>query len=258
MKPIVMTRDAKLAILKSFVEKFEKEFSNYEFNLNDTKISFSFEASEVAKDKITILYTQQAYLRMMALVDFYDTEVGWYGLVEKLDDRLYRVYDVKICKQYVTGSKVDTEDEDTLEFFDSLTDDEIEHMHFQAHSHVKMSTSASGTDLQNQADVIRNMGMSGFYIFQIWNKSNDINTYLYDLDNNIFYDKKDVIIEIEDDEDTISDFIASTIDLVQEKKFSGYNGYNSYKPSEKKQEKEPEKQTSYLPGYYPYDERWDY
>ena len=254
MKPIIMTKEAEEKVLKSFFEKFRKQWENFKTNMNDTKFTFSAEIAEPAKEKVTILFSQQAYLRMMMLVDYYDSEVAWYGLVDKIDDKLYRVYDIKICKQYVTGSKVDTEDEDTLEFFNSLTDEEAEHMHFQAHSHVNMSTTASGIDLQNQTDVIRNMGSTGFYIFQIWNKSGDINTYLYDLDNNVFYDKKDVYVEIEDDMKTIGDFLLSTEALVIDKKISPVNQYT--KPKEKKNEKyEP----SYLPGYIPYyNERWDY
>lgn len=252
MKPIVMNKDAEEKVLQSFFEKFRKQWENFKTNMNETKFTFSAEIAEPAKEKVMILFSQQAYLRMQALVEYFDTEVGWYGLVEKLSDREYYVYDVKLCKQYVTGSKVDTDDKDTLEFFESLTDDEAEHMHFQAHSHVNMSTSASGVDLQNQADVIRNMGKSGFYIFQIWNKKGDINTYLYDIDNNVFYDKKDVEIEIEDGELTISDFLAEADTLVCEKKITQFNNYYPEKKKDKKTE-EP----SYLPGYYGYG-GWDY
>lgn len=256
MKPIKISEDTKIKLFQKFVEKFKKELDNFESNVNETKFSFSFSVDDVAKEKVTILFSQSAYLRMQALVDFFDTEVGWYGLVDKISDKLYRVYDVKVCKQYVDGAKVDTEDDDTLEFFNSLTDDEAEHMHFQAHSHVKMGTGASSVDLQNQADVVHNMGKSGYYIFQIWNKNNDINTYLYDLDNNIFYDKKDIIIEVEDDEGTLSDYLASVVDLVQEKKTFPVYEY-------KKGKKDKKNETQYLGGYwdgvnYPNYERWDY
>ena len=252
MKPIIMTKEAEANILQTFLQKFTKEWNSFKGNMNETKFTFSAELSTVAKEKITILFTQQAYLRMQMLVDYYDTEVGWYGLVEKIDDKKYRIYDVKLCKQYVNGSKVDTEDEDTLEFFNSLTDEEAEHMHFQGHSHVSMSTTASGIDLQNQTDVIRNMGKTGFYIFQIWNKKGEISTYLYDLDNNTFYDKKDVTIEIEDAMGTISDFLLATEELVCEKKFVTYN--SSQKTGKKKNE------PAYLPGYYGYNgyEGWDW
>lgn len=231
MKPIVMTKEAEAELLNVFAAKFQKELDSFKFNMNESKFSMTMDLSQQAKEKITILYTQQAYLRMMSLVNYYDTEVGWYGLVEKKADRLYRVYDVKVCKQIVDGAKVDTKDEDTLEFFDSLTDEEAEHMHFQAHSHVKMSTGASGIDLQNQADVIRNMGKTGFYIFQIWNKYGDINTYFYNLDENMFYDKKDVVLEIEDGNGVMSDFLSDTEALVVEKKAVLYNQYGGYYPA---------------------------
>ena len=257
MKPIKLSEEAEFALLTQFVKKFRKELSDFNFNINDTKFSMTMTLSQVAKEKVTILFTKEAYLKMHALVNFYDTEVGWYGLVEKITDKLYRVYDVKVCKQYVNGAKVDTEDEDTLEFFNSLTDEEADHMHFQGHSHVKMSTGASAIDLQNQADVIHNMGKTGFYIFQIWNKSNEISTYLYDLDNNMFYDSKDVIIDIEDGENTISSFVDSTLDLVIEKKYP----YQEYKGKGKKTGELAQYNKWENPygadGYYD-GERWDW
>ena len=257
MKPINLPEKTQIKLFEQFIEKFKEEMKNYAFN-DSASITIKTNFNEVAKDKVRILYTQEAFLRMQALVDFFDTEVAWYGLCERLDEKTFRVYDVKLCKQYVNGAKVDTEDEDTLEFFSNLTDEEAEHMHFQAHSHVRMSTGASGTDMQNQADVVHNMGKTGFYIFQIWNKSNDINTYLYDLDNNVFYDRKDVLIDIEDSYGTLDDFLASVADLVVEKKatyqYSGYNGYynNQSKTPKKNEEKKEEKAYSptYLGDYY--------
>jgi len=219
MKPLYMTQEIEEEMLKKFFEKFQKEWETFKENMNDTKFTFSQEFAEKAKEKITLIFTQQAYLRMKSLVDFFDTEVGWYGLVERLDQKTFRIYDVRVCKQYVSGAKVDTEDADTLEFFNSLSDDEAEHMHFQAHSHVRMDTFPSGTDSQNQADVIKNMGKKGFYIFQIWNKQGSINSFVYDLDNNMFYDKNDIDVDIEDETGTMLDYVASVADLVQEKKY---------------------------------------
>ena len=254
MKPIYLTEDIKTQLLEKLFNKFKEEIDNYGFGSNDSSITIKTGFTEVAQDKVHIAYTQEAFLRMQALVEFFDTEVGWYGLVQKIDDKHYRVYDVKLCQQYVDGAKVDTTDEDTLEFFSSLTDDEADHMHFQAHSHVKMSTSASGVDIQNQQDVIKNMGKTGFYIFQIWNKNNDINTYLYDLDNNVFYDRKDVMIEIEDSLGTLDDFIFSIADLVTEKKnyypYQYQKQYDKYSTPSKKTEKKDEKEHAYQNDYW--------
>ena len=253
MKPIYITKEKEQSILESFLQKFNKEWESFKENMNDTKFSFSVDLSETAKEKVTVLYSPAAYLRMKALVKHFDTEVSWYGLADKINDKLYYVYGVKVCKQYVDGAKVDTEDEDTLAFFDSLTDDEADHLRFQAHSHVKMGTGASSVDLQNQTDVIKNIGKTGFYIFQIWNKQGDINTYLYDLDNNVFYDKKDINLEIEDpDEGTLSEFIDSVKELVQKKVVYYPTTYYEYGKNNKKESpyEEWKKYTNY--------EGWEY
>ncbi len=213
MKPIKLTEEMRFAVFQDMVKKLEDQLNSYGFNTTDASITLKTNFSATAKQKVVITYTQQAYLRMRKLVQHFDSEVAWYGLVEQIDPLHYRVYDAKVCKQYVTGVKVDTEDEDTFEFFSQLTDDEAEHMHFQAHSHVNMSTSASGTDVQNQEDMIKSLSGKGFYIFQIWNKKDEVSTYLYDVDNNIFYDSKDVILEVEG----MDDFPASVVDLVQKK-----------------------------------------
>ena len=257
MKPINLSEDMKLKLFEKFLDKFKKEIEDYAFNINETSLTIKANFNEIAKEKVVVRYTQEAYLRMQTLVDYFDTEVAWYGLVERLGEKVFRVYDVKVCKQIVTGGKVDTEDEDALAFFESLSDDEANHMHFQAHSHVKMSTSASGVDLENQRGMVKNLGKTGFYIFQIWNKSGDINTYLYDLDNNVYYDKKDVIIDVEG----VDDFIAEVADLVVEKKAYPYqtgNGYNyssTKKETDKKEDKKEKEEGvlrdhTYLPGYY--------
>ena len=263
MRPIYLTEEAKIQLYEKFLEKFNKELDNIAFS-SGSSITLKTDFNEVAKEKVMLIYTQEAFLRMQALVDFFDTEVAWYGLVDKIDDLTYRVYDVKVCKQYVDGAKVDTEDDDVLEFFGSLSDDEAEHMHFQAHSHVKMSTTASAVDTQNQQDVIKSMGKTGFYIFQIWNKNGDINTYMYDLDNNTFYDRKDIMIEIEDSLGTVDDFLGSVADLVTEKKKKYQYQYgNTYVQEPKKSTKENEKENkhAYQDDYWDgvsYYGRWDW
>ena len=257
MKPFELTEEAKEKILARAMEEMKKSLDDYSFKTGEQKLTFSTTVSEVLKDKITVMFEPLTYLRMQALVEFYDTELAWYGLIKKINPKLYYVYDVKVMKQTVNGSKVDTEDEDMLEFFDSLTDEEINDLHFQAHSHVNMSTGASGTDIENQLDTVSKIDKKGFYLFQIWNKSGDINTYLYDKEANMLYDRKDIVIEVEAGETTLSDFVASTVDLVSERKTSYYPNYN-YLPKETKKGKKKKEESTWLndywPGTYVYDE----
>ena len=252
MKKINLTDDDKIQLLKETIEKFKKKLDDFDEDITASKFEFSANVSSEAKEKIRIVYDSSAYLKMKALVDAYDTEVSWYGLIRKINDKEYYVYDVKVYKQTVGGAKVDTEDEDILAFWDSLSDEEFNDLHFQAHSHVRMSTSASCVDLGNQRDIIRNMGQDGFFMFQIWNKQGDINTYLYDLTNNMFYDRKDIEIDFLCGDETASKFIKNTKELVKEKK---YEYYPMPKQNGLKQKKS--KEVSYLPYYNDYGyERW--
>lgn len=216
MKPIVLNETAKEEITNKFLDELKKMFENYSFSKGE-ELVFKTSVGEKLKDKILIVYTPTAYLRMKTLVEEFDSEVSWFGLVRKESPKLYHVYDVIVCKQQVDGSKVDTRDEDMLEFYSNLTDEQAENMRFQAHSHVNFSTSASGTDVQNQMDIISNIpGRKGFYLFQIWNKRDEISTYLYDLDENKYYDKNDIDLEIEDEDyGTMSDFVISSRNLVE-------------------------------------------
>ena len=216
MRPIKLNEKEKTTLMDKMIKQFIETLDNYTFG-GSTKISFEANIGGKLKDKIKLVYSPKAWLRMNALVKNFDSEISWFGLVAETDDpMIYYIYDVLVCKQQVNGVKVDTEDEDMLEFISNLTEDQSDHMHFQAHSHVNMSTSASGTDLQNQADILANMpGNEGFYIFQIWNKRGEISTYFYDLSKNVFYDKDDVEIIVEDEDyGTLDDFVSEAKSLV--------------------------------------------
>lgn len=215
MKPITLSVEAKATMLQDMMNNFVKALDEYEFNINETKFSYEQNFSVKAKEKIFIRFTPQAYLRCLEMVKTYSSEIGWYGLIRKLDEKVYQVYDVIVCNQKVNGGRVITDDDDMIEFYETLSDEQAEFLHFQAHSHVSMSTSPSSVDLENQASTVKNMGGKGFFLFQIWNKSLDINSFLYDLDNNIYYDKNDIEVVVEDDEfGSITGFINSIKDKV--------------------------------------------
>ena len=237
MRLLELTEQAIELMRNSLHEKFNKDVKDYKENRAfksqfDFKFSFNPSMETKPEDKIVIYYTPEAYEKMWNRVDYFKNEVGWYGLVEDLGGHMYRVYDVKVCKQTVTGSKVDTTDEDILEFMDSLSDEEINALKFQAHSHVNFSTTASAVDIENQTQMIEKVGNEGFYIFQIWNKKGDINTYFYDLTEGIFYDRDDVIIKVETSEGTMDDFLANAEELVKERKevVTTYNQYSAGQP----------------------------
>lgn len=229
MKLITLSQNDKIDMMKEMIAKFSSALEQYEFNINETKFSYEKSFSVKAKDKIIIRFTPQAYLRCLEMVKVYTSEIGWYGLIRKLEDRVYQVYDIIVCNQRVSGGRVVTDDDDMIEFYETLSDEQAEFLHFQAHSHVNMGTTPSSVDLENQASTVKNMGGTGFYLFQIWNKSLDINSFLYDLDNNVFYDKDDIEVVVDDDQfGSITGFINSIKDKVASMTYSQPKEYSSY------------------------------
>ena len=238
MKPIKLCDEER----KKVIEKLNDLMDSYVFEVTNKQFSFAYDFSMKKQDeeKIVVRFSPLAYLRCMAMVKNYSSEIGWYGLVKQISPKEYYIYDILVCKQIVSGARVVTEDEDSTVFYESLTDEQANDLHFQAHSHVNMGTFASSVDINNQASTVRNMQGKGFYLFQIWNKSLDINTFIYDLDNNVFYDRDDVKLVIDDDEfGTIEEFMSSIKDKVVDMAKSGYTYSELKEKDEKKTAAEP-------------------
>ncbi len=210
MKKLKLSKQDKEKLLAEFSKKIDK----YEDELKDTEISFEKNLSEKAKEKITIYFTPEAYIESQALVKNFDGEVGWHGLIEKIDDNAYIVTGIIVYPQVVNGART-LDPTKTNKWYEDH-EDVLDLLHFQAHSHVNMSTSPSSTDMENQKNIVRNLQGEGFQLFQIWNKSGDINSFLYDLDNNVMYDRNDIQIEIvKEDNSTVSEFIQKAKEMVE-------------------------------------------
>lgn len=197
MKPIYLTPEDKEEMMSEFQQQLNKtSLFNGEFNFT-RKYYFD---PKTAGPKARILYTPMAYVKMLKLIQEFASEIAWHGLVMRGEDEGdFIVYDIITHEQTVTGSTVTTDDEQFRKFYEGLTDDEAEHLFMQAHSHVNFSTTPSAVDLDHQAKIVQQMAgrkNKGFQIFQIWNKSLKHNSYIYDFANNIFYEDKDIIVDI--------------------------------------------------------------
>ena len=202
MKKLKLTAEEKKALLK----EFEQSLDGYDAT-EDKELSFVKKLEEPAKEKIHIIFTPLAYLRCSELVRAFSGEVGLNGLVENLSENKYLVYDIMVYPQVVNGART-VDPTKTNDWYEKY-EDVLEKMRFQAHSHVNMSTTASTTDMENQKQTVRNVE-SGIRIFQIWNKSGDINTFVYDLDKDLLYDRKDVVVDVlgDDSYNYLTDFMA--------------------------------------------------
>ena len=264
-RPIFLTENEKESLLKEITKKLRRKMFDGQLNIN-----YTYHYDE-KRPKARIVYTKDAWDKMKALILGFETEVGWHGIVERYeDDHSFLVKDIIVYPQRIAAATVQTDDEPYHKFIMEAFDKNL-CINFHGHSHVNFSVSPSGVDDKDRESKMENQ-REGFYIFTIQNKKGDVNYWVYDYDNNIVYEKDDVIQEILHKEDSIWQFVEnakkvavktssqvpakpSTIDNIVYTKTE-----EKQKPKKKKYNYDPfwddeeEDYTggSYLPGYYPF------
>lgn len=211
----------KLRVLESeqdeIVEKF-KDFLKKNRNISDSSLKYLLPRE--VKKKAIVCFSEDAWRKINALVDEFDTEVAWHGTVRRTDDEIssFLVDDIVVYPQEVTGATVNTDQEKYEKWLMGLGAEMIRSLRFHGHSHVNMGTSPSSVDTEHQKNVIEELGDDDFYIFMICNKKRDIWVRVYDTRYNTVYGPNDVEIKVEPTAD-ISEFVATAKDIVVEKTF---------------------------------------
>ena len=203
-----LTPTEKKALLDKFSEHLDK--------VSDCKIDFHEEIK--SPEKVKIFYTPEAFSKTVRLIMSHSTEIAWHCLVRKKGAD-YEVYDVLSYPQTVGPAHVhvkmgrsfgDGKPKDPTKYYIDwynevvleMPEEEEANLCGQCHSHVNMGTTPSSVDLTQQKEELELKGGKGYYLFQIWNKKLEVNTFLYDLDAGILYEKNDVDVIVEDDEFT--------------------------------------------------------
>lgn len=161
---------------------------------------------ETIKDKANVLITPEAREKMTALVNSVSTEIAWHGVVKKLDRGQYEISDILVYPQTVTSVTVNTDQEKYETWLLSLDDDTFNALRMHGHSHVNMGVSPSGVDLKHQEDTVNNLTSNDFYLFLILNKKGDMYVRIFDVEDNIVYEKNDIKVVWENDT-KINDFV---------------------------------------------------
>ena len=135
----------------------------------------------------TIYITSDAYIKLRRLVEDIETEVGWYGTVEKMPglEASYVINDVIVYPQKVTGATCEQDDDKMFEFEMSLTTDQVNHKRFHGHSHVNMGVTPSSVDEQFYKDLLSQV--NDYFIIMITNKRENYYIRFYDVEHNIVY-----------------------------------------------------------------------
>jgi hypothetical protein len=121
-----------------------------------------------------ILISEHAYRRMCLIVELAPQEVGWLGTVERMPSGNFYIDEIFVPEQDVTGTETDPTDEGQFKVMNELAEmgeegmQKIEKLRFWGHSHVRMMTTASGTD-ENTPLNYQRLGLPWF-IRGIFNK----------------------------------------------------------------------------------------
>lgn len=228
-KKIRLTTTEIDALIKKIRNKLEKEKST------DGEINIS-EKTESVDERATVYFKPVAWTKMCQLIHGFDTEVGWHGIAKKLNGKHeYLIEDILIYPQEVSGVTVEMDEDDYDPWLVSLTENEFNNLRMQGHSHVNMGVSPSGTDLDGNKKILSTLGDDMFYIFMIWNKKLERNIKIYDLEDNIFFENKDIDVEFTEYDSEL--FLENAAEMVSKKTYAvtttnkNANGKKETKPN---------------------------
>ncbi len=143
--------------------------------------------------KAEIHFSETAWYKILYLVAECSDEVAWDGFVKRRDGEfgVFDVLDIIVYPQKVTGATVTTDDEEYINWLNSLNDEEFATRRFNGHSHVNMGVTPSGVDMTYRDQSLKNV--KDFFIFAIFNKKTEVNIEIYDVENNIYYKNEDIV-----------------------------------------------------------------
>ena len=205
--PIILTENIKREASKEFNTMLDN-ITIFEGMFNYSK-SYRYEQVRAA-----VWLTQEAYRKIIALVTGFQDEVGWHGMASRKDDGGYIIEDICVYPQEVTGATVSTDWDAYAGWLYGFDDDGFSKIRMHGHSHVNMGVSPSGVDIKHRQQIVEQLKPDMFYIFMIWNKSLSVHTLVYDMEQNIFYDDRDVDVRLLGD-DGIEAFMSDAREKVQ-------------------------------------------
>ncbi len=203
------------------IVRLSQEFADALRNMkmSDGKVSYHKDFGKIEK-KAVVYYTEIAWLKQCMLVNEFDKEVAWHGIVKRGDEPgNFIIEDILVYPQEVTGSNVETDQVKYQTWLYEWPDEIFNNIRFQGHSHVNMTTSPSSVDTKFYDGILEQLNGTSFYIFGIWNKRGEKTIKIYDLQENVLYETADIDIQIIDEGQGFSDFISDAKAMVQPKTY---------------------------------------
>jgi len=206
-------------ILKKLREDFEQSLKLS--SISDGKFNFT-KTFDAPTEKARLYFTATAWTKTLILVKNFDKEVAWHGLCERVEgeENAFRVYDIIVYPQEVTGATVNTDQVAYQTWLMGLEDEVFSNVRFQGHSHVNMGVSPSVTDINNQGKIIEQLEGDMFYVFMIINKSLTHYVSIYDSAKNIVYENGDVSVMLDGAGVDLDEFMKNSKSVVKEKTYT--------------------------------------
>ena len=168
------------------------------------KIDLSYPLTTIKDgDKAEVIFTTTANKKLIALVDQCNKEIGWHGTVVRDPEKPNRfiIEDLFVFPQTVTAATVTPDETEYAMWLGGLDDETFNKLRFHGHSHVRMACTPSGVDTEYQDNILQNL--KDFYIFGIFNKHGSNWMLIYDIENNILYEDKDIIYSCNESEEEV-------------------------------------------------------
>lgn len=209
-------------MIQAATERFSEQLKRT--NLVDGKITYT-ENFQATGQKAVIWFTPDAYAKMIALIQDSDKEVAWHGIAHRVDDEVgqYVITDILVYPQEVTGATVNTDQEEYEMWMMRQEDDVFNNIRMQGHSHVRMETHPSTTDLEHQAKIIDQLEGDMFYIFMIWNKYFKYTAKIYDLKINTLFEPADISVMMVGSGHGLEEFIREARAMVKTRPYNYQN-----------------------------------
>lgn len=195
MKPITLTQEAKDNALELFKKLLNEADCNADLKINITTETL-LQSQGIAKPIVYI--STIAYVKMQTLINKSDKELAWYGITSRVNNN-YFIEDILVYPQTVTSTTVDADEAKCAKWFMELSDEVINHLKFQGHSHVNMAATPSGRDTANWLKFANLLKDDDYYILCIGNKNNVFYWNIYDKALNVFFENKDITMVVVDD-----------------------------------------------------------
>jgi len=124
-----------------------------------------------------IIFDLNAIASMEVIVSNCNEEVGWMGIVDKIGDNEYRVRDIMLPKQEVSGATCELTEQGLSEMATSLPTEDLSKLRFWGHSHHNMGVDPSSQDEDQVVEMLVNSG--DFFIRAICNKKGEMSVSFF-------------------------------------------------------------------------------